>query len=392
MVKIEKETLKDGSIRWRARGVSTGRDPVTGKRTQRTITGRTRKEVEAEVRRIGHTVDRGTYIKPWDGTVSELVSGYLANGADGWEANTRLSYANALTPAAEWFGIRKARSIVREDIEAYKQHLLTAGRRRGGAAGTGLGPRSVNLALGQLQAVFDLAERDGKVARNPVRFVKRVKQGEASHGTWSEEQVRQFVAAASADRLFAVWLLSLLGLRRGEVLGLRWLDISFTGETLTIARSRVLVDGKVIEKCPKSRRSARTLPLFQPVTAVLEALYALQGTEKNAAGPAYLADVDSNYIAVDELGAPLHPEHYSDEFHRIAGDLPHIRLHDTRGSVNSYLERSGCPRRCAQGGSGTRSRSTGALTWASRRRKNWPSSAPRSAACSRPIGDIFKPV
>ena len=59
MVKIEKETLKDGSIRWRARGVSTGRDPVTGKRTQRTITGRTQKEVQAEVRIIG------SHGRPW---------------------------------------------------------------------------------------------------------------------------------------------------------------------------------------------------------------------------------------------------------------------------------------------------------------------------------------
>ena len=66
-VKIEKEVLADGkTIRWRARGVSTGKDPVTGRRTQRTISGKTRKEVEAEVRRIGAAVDRGTYIKPWE--------------------------------------------------------------------------------------------------------------------------------------------------------------------------------------------------------------------------------------------------------------------------------------------------------------------------------------
>lgn len=48
--------------------MSTGKDPVTGKRTQRTITGKTRKEVEAEVKRIGVAVDNRTYVKPWDGT------------------------------------------------------------------------------------------------------------------------------------------------------------------------------------------------------------------------------------------------------------------------------------------------------------------------------------
>ncbi len=56
MVKIEKEVLKDGTVRCRARGVSTSKDPVTGRRTQRTITGKTKKKVETEVRRIGHAV------------------------------------------------------------------------------------------------------------------------------------------------------------------------------------------------------------------------------------------------------------------------------------------------------------------------------------------------
>ena len=81
MVKIEKEVLTDGTVRWRARGVSTGKDPVTGKRTQRTITGKTKKEVEAEVRRIGHEVDKGTYVKPWDGTVDELLDAWLRGPA-----------------------------------------------------------------------------------------------------------------------------------------------------------------------------------------------------------------------------------------------------------------------------------------------------------------------
>jgi integrase len=260
-------------------------------------------------------------VKPWDGTVTELIDSYLANGADRWEANTRLSYANALAPAREDFTHRKARSVVREDLEKYKRHLLDSGRRRGGKPGTGLGARSVNLALGQFRAALDLAEQDGKVARNPVRFVKRIRRADAGPATWSEEQVQQFIKAAAGDRLYDCWLLSLCGLRRGEVLGLKWSDISLTEGTLTIARSRVLVNAKVIEKGPKSTRSARTLPLFQPVSSALEALYARQQDEKAAGGAAYPADVDGNYIAADELGRSLHPEHYSDEFALLCGGL-----------------------------------------------------------------------
>ena len=84
-VKITKEELADGSVRWRARGVSTGRDPVTGKRRQRTLTGRTKGEVEREVRKIGVAVDKGVYVKPWDGTVSEMCDSWLRTATRGKE-------------------------------------------------------------------------------------------------------------------------------------------------------------------------------------------------------------------------------------------------------------------------------------------------------------------
>jgi integrase len=345
VITIRKEELQDGRVVWRARGVSVGKDPRTGKRRQRTISGPTKKAVQAELNRLGVAVDAGTYRAPFHGLVPEIIASYLASGAIGWEANTRLSYANALAPAAEWFAHIRARDVTREHGERYRDHLLTGGRRRGGTPGTGLSARSVNLSLGQLQAAFDLAERDGKVAANPFRWVRRVKAGQSDRATWTEEQVRRFLASAAGDRLYVAWLLSLLGLRRAEVLGLRWADVSFTDGTLTVSSTRVLVDGKVIEKGPKSQRGHRTLPLFPAVTAALEALYRTQLAECAAAGAAYAGDVDGGYVCADELGRPLHPERYSDEFGRLCAlaGLPKCRLHDCRHSVNSLLEKLGVP-------------------------------------------------
>jgi integrase len=79
------------------------------------------------------------------------------------------------------------------------------------------------------------------------------------------------------------------------------------------------------------------------VSSALEALYARQQDEKAAGGAAYPADMDGNYIAADELGRSLHPEHYSDEFARLCGeaDVPAVRLHDTRASMNGLLEKLG---------------------------------------------------
>lgn len=348
MVKIVKEPLvakcrKCGKdYHYRAWGVSTGKDPVTGKRTQRTITGCTKGAVEAEIRRIGVQVDEGTYSTPWNGTVPELIDSYLAWKAGSWELNTQASYKHALESAREFFRYYKSRAVTREDVQRFREHELARGRRRGGVPGTGLSARSVNLTLGQLQAAYSLAGKDRKVAVNPVLFVDRVPGDSRDHGTWTEEEVRRFLATAASDRLAAAWLLSMLGLRRAEVLGLRWTDISRDARTLTIRRTWVLVESKPVEKGPKSKRSARTLPMLDVLAAALDKLEAVQFGELEAAGPAY---ANSGFVVLDELGQPFGIERYSDEFHRIAKEagLPRIRLHDTRATMNSILEKLGVP-------------------------------------------------
>jgi integrase len=346
-VKIVKETLKDGTVRWRARGVSTGTDPVTGRRTQRTITGKTKKEVESAVRRIGVAVDNGTYARPWDGTVADVLDDYLKTAGFERAANTRLSYEKALLPARERLGAYKARSVTRADVEELRDWMLTSGRRRGGQAGTGLGARSVRLTIGRLSAAFEQACRDNRLAANPCQYVRLPAQERREGTTWSGEQMKAFLNAASGTRLSAAWWLTALGLRRGEVLGLKWSDIDLNARTVTVRRSRVLVDYQVIEKSTKSVRGTRTLPVpvigdGDKVIAALRALRDLQAIEAIDAENAYDA---SGYVVCDELGRPVHPEWYSDEFARICTDahLPRIRLHDSRHTINSLMAAAGVP-------------------------------------------------
>ena len=167
MITIQKEILADGRVVWRARGVSVGKDPRTGKRRQRTISGPTKKAVQAELNKLGVAVDQGTYRAPFHGLVPEIIASYLASGAIGWEANTRLSYRQRAGPGRGVLRAHPGADMTREHGERFRDHQLTEGRKRGGKPGTGLSARSVNLSLGQLQAAFDLAERDGKVAANP---------------------------------------------------------------------------------------------------------------------------------------------------------------------------------------------------------------------------------
>jgi integrase len=123
---------------------------------------------------------------------------------------------------------------------------------------------------------------------------------------WTEDEVRTFLARVSEDRLHAAWRLSLYGLRRGEVMGLRWSDVDLDGRSVTVRQSRTTVDGQVeVIDVPKSANSVRTLPLDEALGSALRALRKRQTEERLAAGFAY--DGSTGLVVVDELGVPGDP-------------------------------------------------------------------------------------
>lgn len=275
-------------------------------------------------------------------TVAELIDEYLKSAAFEKEAATERNYSDALRCPRERLGHMRAQDVARRDVEDLRDFMLREGRKVGGKAGTGLGARSVNLALGRLQAAFTMAVSDGRLVRNPVEYVQRPRQVKTEAQTWTRAEVRAFLAEAAGDRLHAAWRLSLYGLRRAEVTGLRWENYDRRARTLTVSSTRVLVAGEVIEKAPKSLRSVRVLPLDDDAVRALDELRKRQMAEGAAAAPAYRA---SGYIVADELGAAVHPEWYSDEFHRVAkrAGVRRIRLHEGRHTANSMMAAAGVP-------------------------------------------------
>jgi integrase len=126
---------------------------------------------------------------------------------------------------------------------------------------------------------------EGKLVRNVARLVKPPEYGTAERDTWSKAEVRTFLRAAADDRLHAAQRLSLYGLRRGEVLGLRWADLDLKAGTLTVSQGRVLVDCKVRVEPPKSRNGQRTLPLDAALVRALTALSKRMAEEAGPPGP-----------------------------------------------------------------------------------------------------------
>jgi len=124
-------------------------------------------------------------------------------------------------------------------------------------------------------------------------------------------------------------LLAATGMRRGEMLGLRWTDFDLVVGRLTINRSLTVVDGALVWSSPKTARSRRSLSLDPETVAVLRSHKVRQVEEQLAAGPAWIGE---DLVFCDELGGPLQPDQFTRAFGRAVAraDVPVIRLHDLR--------------------------------------------------------------
>jgi integrase len=361
---IKTVVLKDGKKRYRF-VVDVGKKPkvdkdgrpVLGKdgrqvmvRDQRTYTYDTLKEATQERAKIVADRARGTYVAPTKKQLAEHLTEWLA-GRRKLRETTLGNYRQALRPVMEKLGHVELQELTKGQMDTLVTWMLTSGRRVG-TKGKPLSASTVNLMLTVLGMALDDAVRQGLVIRNVARLVDRPSGRQREMATWTAEQAAAFLAFVTEDRLSAAWCLSLYGLRRGEVLGLRWSDIDLDERRLTVNLTRSIVDGEaareVVEAAPKTPRSRRTLPLDPGLVKALRALRSRQAAERLAAGPAYQAecrDCGDAHVFVDELGEPIHPESYSDRFAvlvRKAG-LPAIRLHDTRHTCGTLMHLRGVP-------------------------------------------------
>ncbi|MFK0154381.1 tyrosine recombinase XerC [Streptomyces sp. NPDC090493] len=345
---IKKITLQSGKVRYRT-VVDAGNDE-NGKRIQITITRDTKAEVKEERNRILHQRSAGTLILPNKITLGEWLDQWLEYKKRDVEETTIRTYRLALVHVYDRIGHIRLQELSEDHVTECIDDIVANGRRKGGAAGTRLAVSTAEGVLTRLREALKRAVVRKLIAESPAQSVrisladrKTDKRERPKVKPWSVAEVQRFIVGIERDRLHPALLLSLMGFRPAEVVGLRWEYLDLKLATLEIARTRTMIGNvQVLEKDAKTSAGERILPLPGPVLDALKKFRARQAREKLAAGEGY---TESGYVVVDELGMPRNTRHLREHAYRLMRELEmrQVRLYDARHSCLSYLANNGVP-------------------------------------------------
>ncbi|WP_411112933.1 tyrosine-type recombinase/integrase [Streptomyces sp. 029-5] len=179
-----------------------------------------------------------------------------------------------------------------------------------------------------LSAALSRAEREELVNRNVARLVDLPAEERKEIRPWSVTEVMQFLEVVRGHRLYAAFLMLFYGLRKGELLGLRWQDIDAENSKVHIRQQLQRVGREILIGPLKTRKSRRDLPLLAPIVEALAQYY-----EK------YRVD-GADLVFTTTEGNPIDPGNFLRDFKRICqqNGLRVITVHSVRHTVATLLK------------------------------------------------------
>lgn len=331
---IRKRQLENGSVRYDA-VVDMGPDTATGKRRQRKKTYSTKKEAQAALAVWLAEIDKGTAVDRSAHTLGDVLEFWLdtyarhrvsARTLDGYERTIR----QHILPTLGGIEIQK---LTPARLQAFYSECIDGG----------CGMRTVELCHLHISQALEQAVKLGWVARNATDATTPPRRKPKEMQTWNAEEARRFVAVAHQSIYGPIWLLALAtGMRKGEVLGVRWRDADLGRGVISIRQTIGTLRGKVDIKPPKTANSRRDVHVPRGVLDALREHRRAQDERRRDLGPVW---DDHDLVFTSANGGPIHPDNLDRDFARLVrrAGVRRIRIHDLRHSFATLAIALGIP-------------------------------------------------
>lgn len=351
--------LKDGSTTWQLK-YYTGSEG-NRKVHYKNIRDVSKKEAEKKLREILTHVDKGTHVDPSRVHFSEWVNEWKKVIEPEVSAKTFERYSefckHQILPQ---LGHLRLQSIGPSDIKKFVSWLRTDGRVLETSSGKGLAPKTVLHVFRTLSQILKAAVDEEKISRNPCDKVpapspKKVTTSYSSETGSTEAmqaidqaQLEVLLQALRDNRFFEAFAIATAtGMRRGEILGLRWCDVDTDKRTIGVWQvvEETNTHGVRIKSFPKTDSSRRIIGIDEGLVSILQKLWKRQAEESLRWGVA----IEKGSLLFPksplELDKPVCPRSVSKAFKRAAekAGFPTLRLHDLRHTHATILLTEGIP-------------------------------------------------
>lgn len=312
--------------------VEEDRDPISGKRRRhyKTVKG-SKKSAEAAMRKMITEVENGGIAAASTMRVEDWLKQWLSMYLPNIEATTRVSYEekvrNYIIPA---MGKISLKSLKTENVQSWVNSM----------SARGLSPKTIRNAFNNLNAALKKACVLRMIPYNPCEGVELPKLQKYQASIYTTPDIHKALAAASGTDMYIPVMLALtVGLRRGELLALRWEHVDLDTGAIHIRENMVKgKEGKPIVKAPKTKTGLRDISIGKHIVAALTA--AKEEYDQNKTKPGFH---DKGFVVCKTDGNPYKPDSMTQKWDRFmkAKNLSHIRLHDLRHSCATAMVEAG---------------------------------------------------
>ena len=330
----------EGSIRKRSDGrwegrYTAGRNPETGKVIYKNVLGKTQAEVKAKLKAAIEESANIDMLKAEQYTTGQWMDVWFENCAKiKVRPSSHQTYRgyidNHIKPNIGDVPLNKLSSLHLQKL--YKK-LLAGGRvERVESKGQpkGLSAKTVRNINQVISSAMDFAKDQKLISSNPTDGCALPKLEHKEMKTLPVEQLTSFLREAKESDVFELYYIELAtGLRRGELLGLKWEDIDLSQGSLRVQRQVASINGEIIEAPLKTKNAYRTLPLSADAVGVLQ-------EQRKKSG-------NSPYVFPSPTGGPISPDSVLHMLHRVLkrAGLSKVRFHDLRHTFATLALQNG---------------------------------------------------